>query len=114
MRHWLVQPSKQMEIGYFMIPSERGKGYGSEAVQIMVDYLFLSKSIVRIQPGTDVRNVASQKILERVDFKKEGTTRKSFSNRGEWRDGYLYSIPREEWKEPKILTRTAQKTQPRH
>ncbi len=25
---------------------------------------------------------------------------------GKWADGYLYSILREEWKEPKILTRT--------
>jgi RimJ/RimL family protein N-acetyltransferase len=24
---------------------------------------------------------------------------------GKWADGYLYSILREEWKEPKILTR---------
>jgi len=39
-------------------------------------------------------------------FKKEGTVRKSFFMRGEWRDAYLYSILREEWKEPKILTKT--------
>jgi len=28
-------------------------------------------------------------------------------DRGEWRDFYLYSILRREWKEPKILTRIA-------
>jgi RimJ/RimL family protein N-acetyltransferase len=32
-----------MEIGYILVPSERGKGYCSEAAKIMVDYLFLSK-----------------------------------------------------------------------
>jgi RimJ/RimL family protein N-acetyltransferase len=47
--------------------------------------------------------------LEKVGFKKEGTLRKNFFVRGEWRDAYLYSILREEWKEPKILTKTAQK-----
>jgi RimJ/RimL family protein N-acetyltransferase len=97
---------KLMEIGYVLIPSERGKGYCTEAVKIMVDYLFLSKDIVRIQAHTDVRNVASQKVLEKVGFKKEGTVRKFSFIRGEWRDGYLYSILREEWKEPKILTKT--------
>jgi RimJ/RimL family protein N-acetyltransferase len=30
--------------------------------------------------------------------------------RGEWRDAYLYSILREEWKEPKILTKTTSET----
>jgi len=74
-------------------------------VKIMVDYLFLSKDAMRIQAQTDQRNVASQKVLEKVGFKKEGTLRKNFFMRGEWTDDYIYSIIREEWKEPKILTK---------
>ena len=97
---------RQLEIGYSLVPSERGKGYCTEAVNIMVDYLFFSKESRRIQAHTDLRNVASQKVLEKVGFKKEGTLRKNFFVRGEWRDAYLYSILREEWKEPKILTKT--------
>jgi RimJ/RimL family protein N-acetyltransferase len=45
-------------------------------------------------------------VLEKADFKKEGVLRKSAFIRGEWRDLLLYSILREEWKEPKILTKT--------
>ena len=97
---------RQLEIGFSLVPSERGKGYGTEALQLMVDYLFLSKDVMRIQAQTDQRNKASQKILEKVGFKKEGALRKSFFIRGEWQDDYVYSILREEWKEPKILTRT--------
>ena len=99
--------TKQLEIGYTLVPSERGKGYGTEALEIMVDYLFLSKDAMRIQAQTDQRNVASQKVLEKVGFKKEGTLRKNFFMRGEWTDDYIYSILREEWKEPKTLTRTS-------
>jgi RimJ/RimL family protein N-acetyltransferase len=98
---------KQLEIGYSLVPSERGKGYCTEATQLMVDYLFLSKDTMRIQAQTDPRNVASNKLLEKVGFKKEGTLRKSFFMRGEWVDSYIYSILREEWKQPKILTKTA-------
>jgi len=94
------------EIGYSLIPSERGKGYGTEAVTIFVDYLFLSRDLVRIQAATDLRNIASQRILEKVGFKREGTVRKSMFIHGEWRDLLLHSILREEWKEPKILTKT--------
>ena len=97
---------KLLEIGYFLVPSERGKGYCTEAVEIMVDYLFLSKDIMRVQASTDTRNLASQKVLEKAGFKKEGTMRKYFFLRGELRDACLYSILREEWKVPKILTRT--------
>jgi RimJ/RimL family protein N-acetyltransferase len=98
--------TKQLEIGYSLVPSERGKGFCSEAVKIMVDYLFLSKDIMRIQAQTDQRNAASQKVLEKAGFKKEGTLRKNFFMRGEWTDDYIYSIIKEELKEPKILTKT--------
>jgi ribosomal-protein-alanine N-acetyltransferase len=95
----------QMEIGYAMLPSERNRGYGTEAIKIIVDYLFLSKQLVRIQATTDVTNEPSQRVLEKNEFKKEGTIRKAGFIRGQWRDEYLYSILREEWKEPKILTK---------
>ncbi len=94
------------EIGYGIIPNERKKGYCTEAVKIAVDYLFLSKPIVRIQAHTNVKNTASQRVLEKAGFKKEGIVRKRIFVRGNWRDEFLYSILREEWKEPKILTRT--------
>jgi RimJ/RimL family protein N-acetyltransferase len=92
-----------LEIGYILVPSERGKGYCSEAVKIMVDYLFLSRELVRVQAITDVDNFASQRVLEKAGFKKEGILRKSAFIRGKWRDGCLFSILRDEWKEPKIL-----------
>ncbi len=103
--HYLVQPYGVMEIGYSLIPSERNRGYGTEMVQIMVDYLFLSRDIARIQATADVRNKASQRILEKAGFKMEGKLRKLSLIRGEFTDEYIYSILREEWKEPKILTK---------
>jgi RimJ/RimL family protein N-acetyltransferase len=97
---------KLLEIYYYLVQSERGKGYGTEAIMIMVDYLFLSRELMRVQATTDVSNIVSQRVLEKVGFTKEGIIRKSNFNRGKWRDDCLYSILREEWKEPKILTKT--------
>jgi RimJ/RimL family protein N-acetyltransferase len=105
--HYLVLPSKRMEIGYDLIPSQRGKGYGTEAVQIIVDYLFLTKDIVRIQAVTNVDNIPSQKVLEKGGFVKEGTLRRVSHIGQEWGDAFIYSVLREEWKEPKILTKTS-------
>jgi RimJ/RimL family protein N-acetyltransferase len=103
----LTHPAgKLLEIGYSLAPTERGKGYCTEAVRIILDYLFLSKDVMRVQACTDLRNLASQKVLEKAGFKKEGTMRKYLFIRGEWRDACLFSILREEWKEPKILTKT--------
>lgn len=90
-------------IGYMLVPGERRKGYGGEAVLMIVDYLFLHKNIVRIQAETHPANIASQRVLEKAGFKKEGIIRKSFFSRGVWRDTAMFSILREEWKSPKVL-----------
>ena len=57
-------------IGYKLLPSERNKGYCTEAVNIIVDYLFLSKNIVRIQAETNPKNIASQRVLEKSTIQK--------------------------------------------
>jgi len=98
---------KLLEIYYYLVSSERGKDYGTEAIMIMVDYLFLSRELMRVQATADVSNIASQRVLEKAGFKKEGVIRKSGFNRGRWCDDCLYSILREEWKGPKILTKTS-------
>jgi RimJ/RimL family protein N-acetyltransferase len=97
------------EVGYFVVPNERSKGYVSEAIKIMVDYLFLSKDLMRIQAKADPENTASWKALEKAGFKREGVLRKNYFSRGKWRDDCMYSILREEWKAPKILTKTEKK-----
>ena len=96
-----------LEIGYAIAPEERGRGYATESVKIIVDYLFLSRNIVRIGSATHVQNKASQKVLEKAGFTREGTERRGTFVWGKWADLCVYSILREEWKEPKILTRTA-------
>jgi len=94
----------ETELGYNIVPKERKKGYATEAIQIIVDYLFLSKRIMRVQATVDLENVHSWKALEKTGFKREGILRKY--SRGRWRNDCMYSIIREEWKEPKILTKT--------
>jgi len=102
--HFLID--RVTTLSTFLIPNERGKGYSTEATQILVDYLFLSKDITRIQVIINTENKSSQRVVQKVGFLKEGTLRKYSFVRGRLTDSFLYSILREEWKEPKILTRT--------
>ncbi len=96
-------------IGYRVIPNERNKGHCTEAVRIIVDYLFLSKETVRIEAQTNSKNTASQRVLEKAGFTREGLIRKAAFISGEWKDAFLYSILREEWKEPRILAKAYSK-----
>jgi RimJ/RimL family protein N-acetyltransferase len=105
--HYISAPNfGWVEIGYALIPEERNKGYCTEAIQILTDYLFLTKDITRVQAVIDKENLTSEHALKNAEFKKEGILRKALWNAaGRWTDGCLYSILREEWKEPKILKR---------
>ena len=92
-----------LEIGYALSPEGRGKGYCTEAVKLLLDYSFLTTLVARIQAHTDVRNVASQRVLEKNGFVKEGTNRQSYFANGELHDMFIFSTLRKEWKEPRIL-----------
>lgn len=96
-------PYNFLEIGYYMILSERKKGYCTEAVKLFIDYLFLSQALERIQATTDSRNIASRRVLEKVGFREEGIIRKALFMRGSYVDISLFSILRDEWNEAKIL-----------
>jgi RimJ/RimL family protein N-acetyltransferase len=84
--HFTNQPYGHIEIACFLVPSERGKGYGTEVVQLMVDNLFIYRNIVRVQAKANVENKAAQRVLEKAGFKAEGTIRKLSFVRGEWKD----------------------------
>lgn len=86
------------EIGYRTKPNERGRGYTTEAVRLLVDHMFETmKEIVRIEALTDVDNLPSQRVLEKNGFKREAVMKKRFFANGEYRDDCMYAILREEW-----------------
>ena len=55
-------------IGYVLEPGARGHGYGTEAVQLIVDYLFLHKDIGRIQAETHPANAVSRRVLAKANW----------------------------------------------
>jgi RimJ/RimL family protein N-acetyltransferase len=107
MNAWEVVPGHAaqfgLEIGYALSREERGKGLCTEAVKLLLDYSFLTTLVARIQAHTDVRNTASQRVLEKTGFTKEGINRQCYFANGELHDMFIFSILRIEWKEPRIL-----------
>ena len=78
-------------IGIWLLPEERGKGYGSEAQRLGAAYLLATTYLERIEAGTELDNVAEQRALEKAGFTREGVLRKSCFRDGEWRDMVVYS-----------------------
>jgi RimJ/RimL family protein N-acetyltransferase len=71
----LVDPFDFAEIGYFLLPAGRGRGYATRTVRLLVSWVFDDLGIGRIQARTERDNVASQRVLERVGFRREGVAR---------------------------------------
>ena len=73
-----------------------GRGYATEAVQLMTDYLFATKQSDRIQLVIVPANAASRRIAEKCGFTLEGTARGAFFNDGRNQDVVLYSLLRDD------------------
>jgi len=73
-----------------------GRGIVTEAVQLLVDYLFASKKEHRIQLAIVPENAASRRIAEKCGFALEGTARGAFFNDGRNQDVVLYSLLRDD------------------
>jgi len=83
-------------MGVIMAPEARGKGYGSRAHRMLVEYLFAHTPVNRIEASTEEDNVAEQRALEKAGFLREGRLRGVAFRDGGWRDGFLYGIVRED------------------
>jgi RimJ/RimL family protein N-acetyltransferase len=66
----------------------------TEAVQLLVDYLFATKKQHRIQLVIVPENAASRRIAEKCGFTLEGTLRGAFFNGGRNHDVVVYSLLR--------------------
>jgi RimJ/RimL family protein N-acetyltransferase len=75
----------------------RGKGYGKEAVNLLVDYLFREFELPRVGATCDVGNAPSYRLLERLGFRREGLLRSALFHHGSWHDVAVYGIMRAEW-----------------
>jgi len=86
------------EIGYRIFkPAHMGKGYATDALRLLVGYLFDRKPCNRIQATTLKGNGASQRVIEKCGFKREGVLRQAVFHRGRHRDLQMNSITRKEW-----------------
>lgn len=73
-----------------IVPEFRGKGYGTAAQRLLTSYLFATTAANRVEAGTDVKNLAEQRALEKAGFIREAIRRGSLFRDGKWRDMAIY------------------------
>ncbi len=85
-------------IGYFLTESHWGKGIATEALKILLNFLFMDVNVNRIQAEVMPLNENSKKVLLKNGFIKEGMLRQAtlWSGKGIV-DIEIYSILREDY-----------------
>lgn len=81
------------------------KGYGTEVGRLLLDYAFTQLGFHRISIGVVGFNKRALKFWKSLGFKKEGIERDAYFYDNAYSDGVMMSILKEEWKEPRILTK---------
>jgi len=83
----------EYELSYQVYDADqRGKGVMTEAVKMLVQYLFETKRMNRIRLIIHPDNAASRRLAEKCGFTHEGTARGAWYNKGQHHDVVIYSI----------------------
>lgn len=94
------------EIGYSLARSAWGRGYAADAAGALVDLLFDTIGVTRVQALLHPANTASAMVLERIGMLFEGHTRLSFRLGDDTSDDWIYGMIRDD--------RDAWRDRPRH
>lgn len=63
-----------------------GKGYGTEALKLLLDYAFLEMNLHRVSLRVFSFNEKAVSMYEKIGFKQEGVSRQSIFREGKWHD----------------------------
>jgi RimJ/RimL family protein N-acetyltransferase len=90
--------NRSAHIGLGLLPSARGKGFGTDAVAVLCHYAFVVRGLHRIQIETLSDNEAMLRSAERNGFVREGVLRSAAWVMGEFMDEVLLGLLVQDWK----------------
>lgn len=91
--------TRAAKLGYAIHADHWGNGFASQAARAVTNFGFATLDLHRITAAVGPSNYASQAILQRLGFQREGTLRDHVHTNGAWRDSVLYSILTTDWKQ---------------
>jgi RimJ/RimL family protein N-acetyltransferase len=85
------------EIGYTLDPRFHGQGLAAEAVGAMLRYAYTKLDVATVRAVTDVRNVSSISVAQRLGMRCVATLTTTF--KGETCDEQTYELTRDAWQD---------------
>jgi RimJ/RimL family protein N-acetyltransferase len=79
-------------IGYWLVEGARGRGLASRAVALLSRWALGAGGLARVEALVEPSNVASQRVVERAGFRREGHLRSYLVLAGRRADALVYSL----------------------
>jgi ribosomal-protein-alanine N-acetyltransferase len=80
------------QIGYWMGEAYAGRGYMSDALNLVIPFAFGELRLHRIEAACIPSNARSVRVLEKAGFTREGLARSYLRINGVWQDHFLYGL----------------------
>jgi RimJ/RimL family protein N-acetyltransferase len=80
-----------VEIGYWLFVGARGRGVATRSVGALAAHAF-ANGIRRFEAHVRLENRASERVLERLGFEREGVRRRYLRHEGEYADATIWSL----------------------
>lgn len=84
--------NRSAELGLIVDPDQHRKGYGSEAIRILVDFLFDYRGLHKVYATTSELNEATWRLMESLGFHRDGIMRNHYFYQGEFYHQFVYSL----------------------
>ncbi len=97
--HIEANSPQQAILGITLAGAAQGKGYATEAMQRLLQFLFEDLELHRVSAYIDVDNPASYQLVERLGFRREGHFIENTWFKGAWSSEYFYALLAREWRE---------------
>ncbi|HKB20421.1 MAG TPA: GNAT family protein [Gaiellaceae bacterium] len=85
-------PLQSANLGYWVAERVTGRGLATGAVGEVIDVAFGELGLHRLEAGTLLDNLASQRVLAKNGFEPIGIARGYLHIGGEWRDHMLFQL----------------------
>jgi ribosomal-protein-alanine N-acetyltransferase len=79
-------------LGYWVDRAVAGRGMASLAVALVCDHAFGEVGLHRLEADIRPENLPSQRLVERLAFRREGLLRRYLDIDGDWRDHLAYAL----------------------
>ncbi|MGO9973976.1 MAG: GNAT family N-acetyltransferase [Solirubrobacteraceae bacterium] len=91
-------PFQSAFLGYGAVAAFAGRGYMTEAMQLLLAHSFTDLRLHRLEANIQPGNTASIALVRRAGFVHEGFSERYLKVGGRWRDHERWAIRAEQWR----------------